>query len=235
MMMPSLPGRMNAELRQSILVALFMFATAVAAWALQPARRTDSAGPPVDLESLIPREFGVWHVDDALLPLVVSPDVQEKLDTVYDRMLTRTYVDAAGERIILLLAYSRRQIGGDLQVHRPEGCYAAQGFIFEQMNPADFVLGGKRIPAMRMVAVRGNRVEPITYWARVGNRLVRGYFDQAMARISSGMRGRNPDGLLFRVSSLDRDSRHALEVHDRFIRDLVVGMPADRRAFLIGE
>lgn len=234
-MTSALPGRMTPELRQSLLIAVLMLAAAVAAWALQPARRTDSAGPPVDLEFLVPRTFGPWRVDDALLPLVVSPDVQEKLDTVYDRMLTRTYVDGAGERVILLLAYTRRQIGGDLQVHRPEGCYAAQGFVFERVTPVDIALGGKKIPAVRMVAVRGNRVEPITYWARVDQRLVRGYFDQALARISSGMQGRNPDGLLFRVSSLDRDTAHAQAIHDRFLRDLMAEIPADRRAFLIGQ
>ena len=226
---------MSAQLRQSILIASFMLAAGIAVLALRQEMRTENTAPPIDLKSIVPRQFGQWHVDDALLPLVVSPDVQQKLDMVYDQMLTRTYVDDHGERVILLLAYGRMQLGGDLQLHRPEGCYAAQGFLFEQMKRDSVALDGRIIPVTRLVAVKGNRIEHITYWARVGDKLVRGYFNQALVRISIGLKGRHSDGLLFRVSNLDRDTQHSMDVQDRFIRDLMSAVPADKHSVLIGK
>jgi len=222
-------------LRQSLTIGILMLCAGVGGVILRPVAEVNGAAGQVDLESIVPRRFGEWRVDDSLLPLVVSPDVKEKLDLVYDRSLSRIYVDDHGEKVILLLAYGRVQAGGDLQLHRPEGCYAAQGFLIGQMTPDSIVLGEKTIPIMRVVAVKGRRTERITHWARVGDRFVRGYFDQALARLSFGLQGSRPDGLLFRVSTLDQDAAHAAGNQDRFIRDLMAAIPADRRTVLIGR
>lgn len=48
---------------------------------------------------------------------VVNPQTQELLDKLYSQILTRTYVNAKGYRIMLSLAYGSDQRGA-LQAHK---------------------------------------------------------------------------------------------------------------------
>ncbi|MGS0759311.1 exosortase C-terminal domain/associated protein EpsI, partial [Roseateles sp. GG27B] len=49
------------------------------------------------------------------------------LDATYDETLAMTFKNAAGERVMLSLAYGRNQHKGMI-THRPEICYPAPGF-----------------------------------------------------------------------------------------------------------
>lgn len=47
-----------------------------------------------------------------------------------------------------------------------------------------------------------------------------------------GLKGIIPDGLLFRVSSVDQDDRHAFAMHQVFVEDILSAMPvAERKRF----
>jgi hypothetical protein len=46
--------------------------------------------------------------------------------------------------------------------------------------------------------------------------------------------GQIPDGLLFRVSSIDKDAKRAFEMQQRFVDDLLRAVPADTRRQLSG-
>ena len=63
------------------------------------------------------------------------------------------------------------------------------------------------------------RNEPVTYWLTVGDQVITNKFDKRIAEIRLGLTGQIPDGLLFRVSSIDNDSgarlRDAAEVRRR--------------------
>ena len=89
---------------------------------------------------------------------------------------------------------------------------------------------------MRLVAKLGPRNEPITYWIRSGDYLVRGWFEQNVARVKNGLiKGYTPDCLLVRVSTIDTDKELAYQVQDRFINDLIAASPAKTRAILLGN
>ena len=62
----------------------------------------------------------------------------------------------------------------------------------------------------------GERVEPVTYWLTVGSQVIQSNLDKRIALIRLGLTGQIPDGLLFRVSSIDGDSAH----HSSFSRNL---------------
>ena len=64
-------------------------------------------------------------------------------------------------------------------------------------------------PVMRMDTVLGRRNEPVTYWIRVGDKVVRGAIEQNLARVRYGLQRKVPDGLLFRVSEINPDSARA--------------------------
>src|SRR5437016_14591500 len=103
-----------------------MVLAAGAALALKPSRaHQDTAA--FDLEGVVPRSFGNWIIDPSIVPIAPAPDAQAKLDRLYSQVVSRTYVNARGERVMLVVAYGGEQSDA-LKAHRQEVCYAAQGF-----------------------------------------------------------------------------------------------------------
>ncbi len=220
-------------LRRSFLASAVMVATAGAAQALKP--RPDT-GPSRfgKLDDLVPKQFGDWKLDPyAGGGAVVNPSLEKVLNTLYADQLSRTYVNAAGQRVMLSLAYGRHQ-SRDLQVHKPEVCYVAQGFQLQSSAKVsvDTVFGA--LPAMRIVAKQGGRNEPVTYWIRIGDKVIRGWWEQNQARVSYGLRGLVPDGLLVRASTIDNDSAHGFVVQERFLADMVAAIAPQDRAMFVG-
>lgn len=155
------------------------------------------------------------------------------LDEIYSQTLSKTYVDSTGYRIMLSIAYGGDQ-SRDLQVHRPEVCYSAQGFKLSHQEKVSLQIGDTKVPAMRLQTQLGARVEPLTYWVRIGNKIVRGNLEQGFARLSYGIRGLIADGLLFRVSSIDPDPAKAYDKQERFASDLTKALMETDRPSLIG-
>jgi EpsI family protein len=79
------------------------------------------------------------------------------------------------------------------------------------------------------------RYEPVTYWVTIGDRISLGGFERRMIELEYGLQRIIPDGLLFRVSSINRDSAQAFRDQDAFTRDLLAAMPAVSREWLAGD
>ena len=214
-----------------ILVAAMMVGTALAAPLLKPVR---AEGPAPVLESMVPQAFGDWSIDPNIVPVAPTADVQAKLDRIYNQTVSRTYVNAAGEYIMLTVAY-----GGDqsdaLKAHRQEVCYTAQGFTIHDLHKGTLSASGASIPVTRMVAVREERTEPVTYWFTMGDRVVRGRAERLAMQLREGFAGRIPDGMLVRVSSISGDVPSAYAAQQAFIADLLAAMPAGQRARFAGK
>jgi EpsI family protein len=80
----------------------------------------------------------------------------------------------------------------------------------------------------------GERREPVTYWFTEGDRVVEGAFYKRLVEIRYGLTGLIPDGLLFRVSSIDSIPAHAYQVHQQFVEQLLKSVPAESRRRLSG-
>jgi EpsI family protein len=225
---------MNRISARHWLAGLAMLAAAGLAIAMKPGERMAVQRPPLNLESAVPQTFAGWRVDTTLVPVMVSPDVQAALDKIYSQTLARTYVDAEGRRVMLTIAYGGDQ-SRETQVHKPEVCYPMQGFQITSMAAGVLDAVQQKIPIMRLVAVQGRRVEPITYWIAVGDTVVRGAFEQNMARLKYGLTGTVPDGILVRVSSITRDEQSAYALQDRFVNDMLQAMPPREAARLLGK
>lgn len=186
------------------------------------------------LANIIPSQFNDWQVQDDLSPIVVDPSIKEHVDTLYSQTLSRTYINSQGARVMLSIAY-----GGvankALHAHRPEVCYAAQGFQVGHLYKTDIVTPVGTIPVMRLDAQRGTRDESITYWIRVGNYLTRGIVEQNLAQISYGLRGRWSDGELVRISTINIPPAQAAQVQQQFISALLIAMQPQDRSMLIGN
>jgi len=164
---------------------------------------------------------------------LVSPDVAATLDKLYAQTLSRTYVDTAGEHIMLSVAY-----GGDqsdaTRAHRPEVCYPAQGFEIRGSHDTSIELPAHRLPVRRLVARQGSRNEPITYWIVVGEKVTTTGTQQKLAQLGYTTRGIIPDGMLVRVSNIDHDDAKGFAAQRRFVQQLAAVLPASQRALVLG-
>lgn len=212
-----------------------MVAASLLAWWMTPTKFWSSHTATVKYETLFPQSFGNWVLAPAQANAIVNPQQQETLDAIYDEIVTKTYVEqGSGRRIMVSLAYGNNQSRAT-QVHKPEVCYPAQGFTLLEMNKGTLQTNDAYVvPVMRIVAQMGRRHEPLTYWIRSGDRVVRGSIEQNLARISLGLRGYIPDGLLFRVSEINTDSKASFELQDRFMRDFLAVQAPQARESLIG-
>lgn len=218
--------------RTSFIIAALMFAASIAAQAVRPDIRVAEENP-VQLESMIPKEFGSWHEEPQKLSQVVNPQTQELLDKLYSQILTRVYVNADGYRIMLSLAYGSDQ-RGSLQAHKPEICYPAQGFNIEKNELGMLPTAFGTIPVRRLYGVMGARREPVTYWFTVGDQAVMSSTQKKLVELRFGLTGRIPDGMLFRVSSIDGDLQRAYLAQDRFVTELLRAVTTDDRKRLSG-
>jgi EpsI family protein len=165
---------------------------------------------------------------------VVNPNLREFLDQLYADQLSRIYMGPSGERVMLSLAYGRNQ-NRDLQVHKPEVCYVAQGFQLQEMSKVDLHTPFGTLPAMHLVTRMGSRNEPVTYWIRVGDKVIRGWLEQNINRIQIGLKGQIPDGLLVRVSTVQPDTQQAFDIQEKFLSDMLQAVSPEHRHMFIGQ
>jgi EpsI family protein len=210
-----------------------MLSAAVLAQVAKPSvYLTDRLGKP-DLEKVFPRTFGDWRIDTTLPVILPSPDVQAKLDALYNQVLSRTYVNRAGQRIMLSVAYGGDQSDGT-RIHRPEVCYPAQGFQITFNQRSELRIGDRVLPVRHLMATLGSRLEPITYWLAVGGKAVASGSEQKLVELRYGLRGLIVDGMLVRISSLDADMQRGYELQASFAADLAAAMPPQSRDRVFG-
>ncbi|HEX5129968.1 MAG TPA: EpsI family protein, partial [Usitatibacter sp.] len=94
--------------------------------------------------------------------------------------------------------------------------------------------GSRHIDVTRFLAIRGERSEPVTYWFTMGDRVVLGRLERLRVQLAHGLRGRIPDGLLVRVSSIDASPAHGHAAQASFVRDLAAAVPTRYAARLVG-
>lgn len=216
-----------------LIIGIAMLVAAGLAFALTPREKISDQGPKIDLETMIPRQFGDWKVDESVMPLQISPDQAAMLNELYSQTMSRTFVNHRNERVMLSIAYGGNQ-SRHLQVHRPEVCYSAQGFEIGEMVKGSIQVGNVSLPVMRLVALQGQRNEPITYWVRFGGTIVRGNLEQGFARLKYGLTGKVVDGMLVRVSSISKQSESSFKLQDQFVKDMLAAVSAHDRNFMTG-
>lgn len=217
----------------AVILAVLMGAASVGAYVARPNVRSADVGPKISLEAMIPKQFGNWTEEPQKLGQIVNPHTQELLDKLYSQILTRTYVHADGYRIMLSLAYGSDQ-RGSLQAHKPEVCYPAQGFKLHSTVTLPLLTHVGEIAAQRLFTSMGPRKEPVTYWFTVGDKVVQGKMQKRLVDLAYGLTGRIPDGLLFRVSSIDENQGRANGYHDQFVSQLLKAVPPSDRVRLSG-
>jgi EpsI family protein len=224
---------MDSPRRNAIALAVLMCAAAVGGIAARPTVKAADRGEGISLEALVPRSFEGWTELPVQGAQVVNPQTKELLDKLYSQILTRTYIDKDGYRIMLSLAYGDDQRGA-LQAHKPEVCYPAQGFKLHTNDPGELATGFGSINVRRLSTSLGSRAEPVTYWFTVGNEVVQGKLERRLSEFRLGLTGQIPDGMLFRISSIDTDTARAFAKQQKFAAQLLASIPPGARKRLSG-
>jgi EpsI family protein len=221
--------------RQAALIALLMIAAALAPYAIVLSPKKEPGRSDFLLENLIPTTFGEWRVVENRNAQVVNPQAQQALDVLYSQLLTRTYSNASGYSIMLSIAYGDNQKGG-LKAHIPDRCYPAQGFVLNVSDFAVITTPEGPLDVKRLEAQMGTRIEPITYWFKLGDRTISSMssFRRRLVEARFALGGNVPDGLLFRVSSIDNQRDIAFARQEKFAFDLLTAIGPAGRQHLIG-
>lgn len=214
----------------AVAVLALMAATSLVGHQLQPPKQQaqDRQVPGLVLADAIPRTFGDWRTVPETGAIVVNPELQTQLGKLYSEILTRTYVDAQGYRLMVSATYGGNQRGG-LQAHLPEVCYPAQGFKLMSNESAEIMTPLGAIKGRRLVTRRDGRHEPVTYWFSLGGKPVVGRLESRFEELRFVLSGQAPEGVLFRVSSIDADAARAYREQQRFVAQMMLALPPELR------
>jgi EpsI family protein len=187
------------------------------------------------LEKAIPRTFGEWK----LVPdvRIIEPPGSDTLSReIYSQEIGRGYADGDGHVVMLLIAYGVSQ-SDRLQLHRPEICYAAQGFRVSRLKETtlNYSKDAPPIRLAQLVAQREARLEPVSYWTRIGNDVATGVVERQILRVTYGLHGLVPDGVLVRVSTTGVPEETAYQIEAKFIQGLLDAIDPTTRQFLVGD
>ncbi|MBA7561586.1 hypothetical protein ES708_03225 [subsurface metagenome] len=223
------------SLRQAVAAAVVILLAAVIAEAMRPRTLMADLRPKVEFESVFPKVFGTWKLRPEIR-LVTPADLETLADKIYSQTLARGYMNDKGQTVMLLVAYGPRQTDR-LQLHRPEICYVAEGFDIVRNAPGTIRLAesGRPVPVRQMLARRGQRVENVTYWMRIGDEIESSVIGRQRLKFLYGLKGTIPDGILVRVSSVGLETQEAEQLHEQFFRDLIMALPEAARDGLISN
>ncbi len=224
---------MKPSIKSIILLALMLLSAALGA-ALRPTIIVADELPPIDLKTMVPTAFGDWQEQLNLSNQIVDPQQKETIDKIYSQTLSRTYVNQQGYRIMLSIAYGKNQSKA-LQLHKPEICYPAQGFTLLAQQASMVDLAGRTIPATRIETVMGQRHEPVTYWTIVGEYVTTTMQNKRWVEMRYALHKRIPDGMLVRISSIDRATDNAYIMQNQFAAAMVKAIAPEHRNRFAGD
>ena len=222
---------------QHWLVVVFMASCFAFAWWLTPHLTWFAHIGSPQFEQITPKQFGDWaQVADADGGTVVDSEQQEAVNKLYTQTVSRTYVQqSSGRRIMLSLAYGDNQTFSK-QLHRPEACYSSQGFKIKNLHEEKLQVAGQALVVNRMTGVIGQRIEQVSYWIRIGDKVISGPPTALnMARMGMGLKGYVADGLLFRVSEVAEDDESSYLLQNQFINDFLQVLNPAQQAMMIGS
>lgn len=219
--------------RRDLLLAAPLLAAAGAAYALKPRNRMSLVAGR-KLEDMVPLAFDGWEVTPSNAVVLPKPREGSLADVLYDQQVSRLYTGEGRRPVMLVIAYGSTQ-SDLLQLHRPETCYRAIGFDITASERVDTVVGGAVIPMRQLTASSNDRVEPILYWTRLGDRLPTSNNEQRWMKLQTEMEGYIADGVLVRMSTVADPDPQVFEDLSKFARAMLLAMaPADVPA-LVGR
>jgi EpsI family protein len=220
--------------RRDLLLGAPLVAAAAGAFALTPRNRLNLLGDK-KLEKAVPLTIGSWTVTPSnavVLPKAAEGSLSAQL---YEQTVSRLYTSDSEIPVMMVIAYGSTQ-SDQLQLHRPEVCYAAVGFQIDSARKVAVPLSPTAsLPARELVARSNDRVEPILYWTRVGDFLPTNSNERRIMKLRSEMRGYVADGVLVRLSTIGEPSPEIFGALQRFAREMLAATYPAALPALVGR
>ena len=216
--------------RRTFLLSGTLCAGGLGALSVHPAFRT--SGTQHDASQLgLPEAFGVWRTLPA--ESVILPPADALSKAAYEQIAVAAYSNGQGPAIVVLVAYGPLQTHA-LQLHRPETCYPSSGFEILEQKIDEVALAGRRVPAGWMEAQRGNRIDRLLYWTRIGTTFTRDLWDQRLTIARNAFQGAPSDGVLVRIS-MEAEASEQMDLRlVEFCRAWLEALRGSERALLLG-
>lgn len=187
--------------------------------------------PKEKFASWVPNVVGPWTFLTA--SGVVLPPTDLLSDRLYDNLVSRVYRAETLPHVALAMAYNNAQ-NGVVQLHRPEVCYPAGGYVLTPTEPVEIRTSAGVVPGNFFTAKGYDRTEQVMYWTRLGTDFPRAWSAQRLSVAKANLRGIIPDGLLMRVSLLSEDKANALTQLQMFISAFEAAAAPPLRKVLLG-
>lgn len=224
---------MTLTLKNIVLLVLMLVAAALGMQLRLTVTIADEL-PPINLQTMVPTAFGNWQEQVNVSNQIVDVTQKQMLEGIYSQTLARSYTNPDGYRIMLSIAYGKNQ-RRKLQLHRPEVCYPAQGFAVNSDTTGKLALADHAIAVNRLETSLGQRFEPLTYWAMIGDQVTANQNEKRLAELRYALRGRIPDGMIVRISSIDKDTASAYAIQGQFAKAMVQAIALEHRDRFAGQ
>jgi EpsI family protein len=163
----------------------------------------------------------------------IDPDVANTLGA--DRLLSRTYANAAAEPVGFLVAWFQSQRAGASQPHSPKVCLPASGWAPVSTGDLRIVTAAGAIKVNRYVVASGSQRAVILYWYQTSRRATAGEWASKLWLVADALRDQRTDTALVRIVVEDQISgdAHGTETAANFARsvypELVHRLPQNGR------
>ncbi|QLI82548.1 EpsI family protein [Chitinibacter fontanus] len=220
------------KIKLQMILTLLMVLSAVSAWCLIPTQYMHETRK-TKLGDLVPEHFGDWRAEKNGSSVEVPAELLATVNKIYSETVSKTYRNSHGEVVMLSIAYSKEQ-SDSANVHRPEVCYPAQGFTVVKRQAEQFKVDGHNIPVTQLVTELGERKEPLSYWVSVGNDIVENKFAQKLKQIEYGFKDMIPDGMIFRISTIDVNNENSFRIQKEFAYDFYKSLSPEAKNIFFG-
>jgi EpsI family protein len=203
--------------------------------AARASRLTVSASiTPMQLDRLIPEQFGQWRTIPTSAQILPDPDQEKTIAATYEEVVSRSYIAPDGRFVMLVIAHGRAD-SGLLAIHRADVCYTAQGFTVGREGTATLRPPYDMVRGQKLFAVKDDREEPIIYWATIGGAQSDVGIEQKLRLIKTAWEGRPTDSFLVRVSTIGPATPASFATLTIFLADLLDHVPGSMRPMLAGS
>jgi EpsI family protein len=187
------------------------------------------------LKEIVPSRFDDWEeIDLSNTGGIVDPTSSSLVNQIYNQTLSRTYVNKVTQQTIMLsIAYGEDQ-SDSRELHIPDACYPAQGFLLSEKSDVVLDTARGQIKARKLLATQSSRVEPLIYWITMSDNQVRKGYDSKLTQLKLGLRGYIPDGFVVRVSTINESVNDAYQLEEQFINSLLQSLKPDALVRLTG-
>ena len=187
---------------------------------------------PIELSEKIPAEIGIWR--EATLDDVVLPPQTSTSREAYESLVMRRYTSSFGLSVDFVAAYQPIHSMSS-QVHRPEICYPASGFSIKKVEDRIMSLDSGAIPTRFFRAKRGERIEDVLFWTRIGEKFPATLSQQRKLIAVSALKRKFSDGVLVRVSTQSTGAKIGSDLLIDFVRSLEVSLDSPTRELFFGQ